>query len=163
MRTQPTKDDGTAIWLWSNLPEAVGAWRVETGGSPGLAELQCTRWRVERSRSLTIERSRSPAIERSRSPAIERSRSPGVEGMFGRVEAVRHGEVGSLGDPRAVLLGFAAAVLACNILAVLPRCGKQAHQSLQGVALKTVPERCAECGRVGWLWRHGNNLAPHPA
>ena len=40
--------------------------------------------------------------------------------------------------PRAVLLGSAAAVLACNALAVLQRCLKQAHQPLRGVARRVL-------------------------
>ncbi len=73
-------------------------------GAQRVAELYRTRWRVER------------------------SRSPGIEGMFGRLEAVLHSEVSSLGHPRAALLGFAAAVLAYNVLALLQRAVEQAHQ-----------------------------------
>ncbi len=51
-----------------------------------------------------------------------------IEGMFGRLEAVLHSEVSSLGHPRAALLGFAAAVLAYNVLALLQRAVEQAHQ-----------------------------------
>ena len=51
-----------------------------------------------------------------------------IEGMFGRLEAVLHSEVSSLGHPRAALLGFAAAVLAYNVLALLQRTVEQAHQ-----------------------------------
>ena len=51
-----------------------------------------------------------------------------IEGMFGRLESVLHSEVTSLGHPRAALLGFAAAVLAYNVLALLARCVEQAHQ-----------------------------------
>lgn len=51
-----------------------------------------------------------------------------VEGMFGRLEAVLNSELRSLGHPRAALLGFAVAVLACNVLAVLQRATQQAHQ-----------------------------------
>ncbi len=48
--------------------------------------------------------------------------------MFGRLESVLHSEVASLGHPRAALLGFAAAVLAYNVLALLARYVEQAHK-----------------------------------
>ena len=48
--------------------------------------------------------------------------------MFGRLEAVLHSELRSLGHPRAALLGFAAAVLVYNVLALLQRAVEQAHQ-----------------------------------
>ena len=50
-----------------------------------------------------------------------------VKGMFGRLESVLHSELRSLGHPRAALLGFAAAVLAHNVLALLQRRVEQAH------------------------------------
>ncbi len=50
-----------------------------------------------------------------------------IEGMFQRLEAVLHSEIRSLGHPRAALLGFAVAVLAHNVLALLQRCMEQAH------------------------------------
>jgi hypothetical protein len=53
----------------------------------------------------------------------------GIEGMFQRLEAALHGEIGSLGHPRAALLGFAAAVLAYNVLALLQRCIERAHRA----------------------------------
>ena len=52
-----------------------------------------------------------------------------IEGMFQRLEAALHSEIHSLGHPRAALLGFALAVLAHNILALLERCIEQAHQA----------------------------------
>ena len=72
-----------------------------------VAELYRTRWRVER------------------------KHSPGIEAMFGRLEAVLNSELASLGHPRAALLGFTVAVLAFNVLALLGRCVKQAHQQHQ--------------------------------
>ena len=51
-----------------------------------------------------------------------------IEGMFQRLESVLHSEIRSLGHPRAALLGFAVAVLAHNVLALLQRCVEQAHQ-----------------------------------
>jgi len=51
-----------------------------------------------------------------------------IEGMFQRLESVLHSEIRSLGRPRAALLGFAVAVLAHNVLALLQRCVEQAHQ-----------------------------------
>lgn len=44
-----------------------------------------------------------------------------IEGMFQRLESVLHSEIKSLGHPRAALLGFAAALLAYNVLALLKR------------------------------------------
>lgn len=52
-----------------------------------------------------------------------------IEGMFGRLESVLHSEIKSLGRPRAALLGFAVAVLAYNVLALLQRVVEQAHQA----------------------------------
>lgn len=50
-----------------------------------------------------------------------------MEGMFGRLESVLRSEIRSLGHPRAALLGFATAVLAYNVLALLKRCIEQVH------------------------------------
>jgi IS4 transposase len=52
-----------------------------------------------------------------------------VEGMFQHLEAALHSEIRSLGHPRAALLGFAVAVLAYNILALLQRCIERAHRA----------------------------------
>jgi IS4 transposase len=52
-----------------------------------------------------------------------------VEGMFQRLEAALRSEIRSLGHPRAALLGFAVAVLAYNVLAVLQRCIEQVHRA----------------------------------
>ena len=51
-----------------------------------------------------------------------------IEGMFQRLESMLNSELRSLGHPRAALLGFAAAVLAHNVLALLQRCVEQAHR-----------------------------------
>ncbi len=51
-----------------------------------------------------------------------------IEGMFQRLESVLNSKIRSLGHPRAALLGFAVAVLAHNVLALLQRCVEQAHQ-----------------------------------
>ena len=48
--------------------------------------------------------------------------------MFQRLEVVLNSEVRSLGHPRAALLGFAVAVLACNVPALLQRCVERAHR-----------------------------------
>jgi IS4 transposase len=53
----------------------------------------------------------------------------GIEGMFQRLEAALQSEIRSLGHPRAALLGFAVAVLAYNVLALLQRCIERAHQT----------------------------------
>jgi len=50
-----------------------------------------------------------------------------IEGLFGQLESVLHSEIRTLGHSRAALLGFAAAVLAFNVLALLKRCVEQAH------------------------------------
>ena len=60
-----------------------------------------------------------------------------IENMFQRLESVLHSEIRSLGHPRAALLGFAVAVLAHNVLALLQRCVEQAH--CQGVPPPEVP------------------------
>ncbi len=52
-----------------------------------------------------------------------------IEGMFQRLESVLHSEIKSLDHPRAALLGFAAAVLAYNVLALLKRVIERAHQA----------------------------------
>lgn len=51
-----------------------------------------------------------------------------IEGMFGRLESVLHSEIKTLGHPRAALLGFAVAVLAYNVLAVLKQLIEHAHR-----------------------------------
>lgn len=52
-----------------------------------------------------------------------------IEGMFGRLEAALSSEIKTLGHPRAALLGFAVAVLAYNVLALLARLTEQAHRA----------------------------------
>jgi len=54
-----------------------------------------------------------------------------IEGMFQRLESVLDSEIESLGSPRAALLGFASAVQAYNVLAVLKRSVEQAHRETQ--------------------------------
>ncbi|UAW63522.1 IS4 family transposase [Mycoavidus sp. HKI] len=54
-----------------------------------------------------------------------------IEGMFQRLEADLKSEIRTLGHPRAALLGFATAILAYNILALLKRVIEQAHQEQQ--------------------------------
>ena len=54
-----------------------------------------------------------------------------IEGMFQRLESVLESEIRSLGHPRAALLGFAVAVLAYNVLAVLKRSVEHAHRDRQ--------------------------------
>lgn len=52
-----------------------------------------------------------------------------IEGMFQRLESVLNSEIKSLGHPKAALLGFAVAVLAYNVLALLKRVTEQAHRA----------------------------------
>lgn len=52
-----------------------------------------------------------------------------IEGLFGRLESVLHSEIQSLGHPGAALLGFAVAVLAYNVVALLQRAVEQAHRT----------------------------------
>jgi IS4 transposase len=51
-----------------------------------------------------------------------------IEGMFGRLESVLDSELRALGHPRAALLGFATAILAYNVLALLQRCIEEAQR-----------------------------------
>jgi hypothetical protein len=51
-----------------------------------------------------------------------------IDGMFQRLEALLNNEIRSFGHPRAALLGFAAAVLAYNVLSVLKRSIEHAHR-----------------------------------
>ncbi len=51
-----------------------------------------------------------------------------IEGMFQRLEADLKSEIRTMGHPRAALLGFATAILAYNILALLKIVIEQAHQ-----------------------------------
>jgi len=51
-----------------------------------------------------------------------------IEGMFGRLESVLNSEIVTLGHPRAALLGFAVAVLAYNVLALLKQFIEHAHR-----------------------------------
>jgi IS4 transposase len=50
-----------------------------------------------------------------------------IEGLFQRLESVLHSELAGLGHPRAALLGFAVAVIAYNLLAVMQRRVAHAH------------------------------------
>jgi len=81
-----------------------------------------------------------------------------IEGMFGRLEAVLNSEIGSLGHPRAALLGFAAAVLAYNllaynVLALLQRCVEQAHQQVP--ASPPAPQPEVSCFHLAQQVRNG--------
>jgi IS4 transposase len=54
-----------------------------------------------------------------------------IENMFHRLEAALHSEITSLGHPRAALLGFAVAVLAYNVVALLERAIECAIRPMQ--------------------------------
>ena len=56
------------------------------------------------------------------------------QGMFQRLESVLNSEISSLGHPRAALLAFGVAVLAYNVLAVLPQVVSAKHE-LQATTL----------------------------
>lgn len=61
-----------------------------------------------------------------------------IEGMFGRLEAALHSEVGTLGHPRAALLAFATAVVAYNLLSVIQAAIAAAHDlKATGIELST--------------------------
>ena len=49
--------------------------------------------------------------------------------MFQRLESVLNSEIKTLGHPRAALLGFAVAVLAYNVLALLKQLIEHAHRT----------------------------------
>jgi IS4 transposase len=51
-----------------------------------------------------------------------------IEGMFACLESVLHREIKTLGHPLAALLGFAVAVLAYNVLALLKQLIEHAHR-----------------------------------
>lgn len=51
-----------------------------------------------------------------------------IEGLFHRLESVLHSEIKTLGHPRAALLGFAVAVLAYNVLALLKQLIEHVHR-----------------------------------
>jgi len=121
-----------------------GEWRacgrVETGlvrEQPITVEHQQTRWRrIELALDRPTEAGDTPLWLWSSLPeAVTAGRIADlygtglqIEGMFGHLESVLNSELRSLGRPRAALLGFAAAVLACNVLALLQRAVEQAHQ-----------------------------------
>jgi IS4 transposase len=102
------------------------------------AEGQATAWRrVELALDVPTEAgervirlwSNLPAeIDARRIAGLYRTRWT-VEGMFQRLECALHGEIASLGHPRAALLGFAAAVLAYNVLSLMQRCVERAHRT----------------------------------
>jgi IS4 transposase len=61
-----------------------------------------------------------------------------IEGMFGRLEAALHGEVRTLGQPRAALLAFGLAVVAFNVLALIEAAVAAAHDlEAQGLQVST--------------------------
>lgn len=68
-----------------------------------------------------------PDIDATTIAALYRKRWR-IEGMFGRLEAVLNSEIKTLGHPRAALLGFALAILAHNVLALLKRFIEHAHR-----------------------------------
>jgi IS4 transposase len=68
-----------------------------------------------------------PEIEAATIAGLYRKRWR-IEGMFGRLESVLRSEIKTLGHPRAALLGFAVAVLAYNVLALLKQFIEHAHR-----------------------------------
>jgi IS4 transposase len=79
-----------------------------------------------------------PAAVRARAVArLYRGRWT-IEGLFGRLEAALHGEVRTLGYPRAALLAFGLAVVAFNVLAVIEAAVAAAHDlDAAGLAVST--------------------------
>lgn len=72
--------------------------------------------------------------------------------MFGRLESVLNSEITTLGHPRAALLGFAVAVLAYNLLALLKRCVEHAHrQEAPQIDCCHLPPGPARQGRLRGL------------
>ena len=55
--------------------------------------------------------------------------------MFGRLDSVLHSEVRTLGHPRAALLGFAVAVLAYNVLALLKAVTERVHSPTKAMSM----------------------------
>jgi IS4 transposase len=92
-----------------------------------------------------------------------------IEGMFQRLESVLKSEITSLGHPKAALLGFAVALLAHNILAMLKRCVEYAHrQRVPQMEVSTYHLALHfRSGYEGMLiaippsqWQHGDKLDP---
>lgn len=90
-----------------------------------------------------------------------------IEGMFQRLEAILESEIETLCSPKAALLGFANAILAYNILAVLKRSVEQAHRETQaegwkprsitwrfrsGVGMRECRLRCSRNIFQSYLW-----------
>lgn len=103
----------------SNHPrlEAVGAWSesiaVETGNV--------------REQSIRLWSNLPQHIDAASIAQLYRKRWR-IKGVFGRRESVLNSKIKTLGHPRAALLGFAMAVLAYNVLALLKQFIESAHR-----------------------------------
>lgn len=78
-------------------------------------------------KTITLWSNLPPEIDASTIAQLYRKRWR-IEGMFHRLESVLRSEVTTLGHPRAALLGFAVAVLAYNVLALLKQFVEHAHR-----------------------------------
>jgi len=94
------------------------------------------------------------AVSAQRITELYRTRGH-IEDMFGRLESVLHSELRSLGHPRAALLGFAAAVLAYNVLALLQRAVEQAHQPAPALPPPAPPPLEVSCFHLAQQVRGG--------
>ena len=79
-------------------------------------------------RTLVLWSNLPPGIDAATIAQLYRQRWR-IEGMFQRLESVLNSEIKTLGHPRAALLGFAVAVLAYNVLALLKQLIEHAHRT----------------------------------
>lgn len=88
--------------------------------------LSLTEPTTEGDRTIWLWSNLPPSVSAAQIAQVYRRRWR-IEGLFLRLERVLHSEAGRLGRPRAALLGFAAAVLAHNVLSLVSACIEQVH------------------------------------